>query len=482
MYRCGLLLFLLNFSYDVTATTSKGLDKLLELGTDFLSTGRYQDALSYFHEAVEGDPNNYLTYYKRGTVYLALGKAKQALLDFDKVLELKPDFTAARIQRGSVHLKHGDLDDAEVDLTNALMIYPDNEEAINGIHRLRIAREQIESAENLYLQGEYHIAAETLTHVIEICSWSSYLRKLRAKCRMQIGDYSGAVSDIRSTTKLTSDNTEGYYELSNLLYQLGQVQDSLKEIRECLKLDPEHHDCFPFYKKIKKVAKLIEDAEAASESNDLDSCIDKANKVLKNEPAIENVRVTALRLLCKCHTANSEAELAIENCRAVVEIQRDPDTLCDSAEAYLSADQFDDAIRDYKDALEIDSNNQRAKQGLQKAQQRQKISETRDYYKILGVPRTAKKQQIVKAYRKAAQKWHPDNFPDEEEKKRAQKKFIDIAAAKEVLTDEEKRAKFDRGEDPLDPESGKHQGQGFNPFQEFHHFQGSPFQFKFHFN
>lgn len=122
---------------------------------------------------------------------------------------------------------------------------------------------------------------------------------------------------------------------------------------------------------------------------------------------------------------------------------------------------------------------------MKQAQQRQKRSETRDYYKILGVPRNAKKQQIVKAYRKAAQKWHPDNFPDEEEKKRAQKKFIDIAAAKEVLTDEEKRAKFDQGEDPLDPESGKHQhgGQGF-PFGDFHHFQqgGSPFQFKFHFN
>lgn len=43
---------------------------------------------------IEGDPDNYLTYFKRGTVYLALGKAKFALLDFGKVLELKPDFTA----------------------------------------------------------------------------------------------------------------------------------------------------------------------------------------------------------------------------------------------------------------------------------------------------------------------------------------------------------------------------------------------------
>lgn len=138
------------------------------------------------------------------------------------------------------------------------------------------------------------------------------------------------------------------------------------------------------------------------------------------------------------------------------------------------------AIRDYKEALEIDSNLQRARDGLQRAQQRQKLSETRDYYKILNVPRTASKREIIKAYRKAAQKWHPDNFQDGDEKKQAEKRFIDIAAAKEVLTDDEKREKFDRGEDPLDPESGKH--QGFNPYREFHQFHGSPFQFKFHFN
>lgn len=41
----------------------------------------------------------------------------------------------------------------------------------------------------------------------------------------------------------------------------------------------------------------------------------------------------------------------------------------------------------------------------------------------------------MKAYRKLAQKWHPDAFSGEDEKKRAEKKFHEIAAAKEVLTD-----------------------------------------------
>lgn len=48
--------------------------------------------------------------------------------------------------------------------------------------------------------------------------------------------------------------------------------------------------------------------------------------------------------------------------------------------------------------------------------------------------RSANKKQIIKAYRKLAREWHPDKF-EGEDKAMAEKKFIDIAAAKEVLTD-----------------------------------------------
>lgn len=130
--------------------------------------------------------------------------------------------------------------------------------------------------------------------------------------------------------------------------------------------------------------------------------------------------------------------------------------------------------------MEIDEHLQRAKDGIERSKKLQKQSERRDYYKILNVKKTATKQEIVKAYRKAAQKWHPDAYHGDE-KKLAEKKFIDVAAAKEVLTDPEKRRQFDMGEDPLDPESNQHGFRGGNPFQHFHQ-GGSPFQFKFHFN
>lgn len=91
------------------------------------------------------------------------------------------------------------------------------------------------------------------------------------------------------------------------------------------------------------------------------------------------------------------------------------------------------ALNDYQKALHIDGNSHCAQNGVPHVQKLQKLSSRRDYYKILGVKRTASKKEIIKAYRKLAQKWHPDGYQGDE-KKQAEKKFIDIAAAKEVLT------------------------------------------------
>lgn len=63
-----------------------------------------------------------------------------------------------------------------------------------------------------------------------------------------------------------------------------------------------------------------------------------------------------------------------------------------------------------------------------------------DYYKILGVPKTASEKEIKKAYRKLARKYHPDLNPDD---KIAEKKFKEINEANEVLSNPENRKKYD---------------------------------------
>ena len=65
----------------------------------------------------------------------------------------------------------------------------------------------------------------------------------------------------------------------------------------------------------------------------------------------------------------------------------------------------------------------------------------RDYYEILGVPRTAKEEEIKKSYRKLARKYHPDLNPNN---KQSEEKFKEISEAYEVLGDPEKRQKYDQ--------------------------------------
>lgn len=75
----------------------------------------------------------------------------------------------------------------------------------------------------------------------------------------------------------------------------------LQEIRECLKLDPEHKQCFPFYKKVKKVDKLLLDCEQKSEARDYAGCVESANKVLKIEEEVTLVVFEARKWLCTCY-------------------------------------------------------------------------------------------------------------------------------------------------------------------------------------
>jgi DnaJ-class molecular chaperone len=66
-----------------------------------------------------------------------------------------------------------------------------------------------------------------------------------------------------------------------------------------------------------------------------------------------------------------------------------------------------------------------------------------DPYSVLGVPRAASADDIAKAYRKLAKKWHPDLNPGD---KAAEEKFKQVAAANDILSDPDKRGRYDRGE------------------------------------
>ncbi|KAG7503529.1 dnaJ-like subfamily C member 3 [Solea senegalensis] len=482
------VLVLIDMRYEgVKCGRDGSVDNHIEMGKKLLAAGQLADALSHFHAAVDGDPTNYMAYYRRATVFLAMGKSKSALPDLSRVIELKPDFTSARLQRGNLLLKQGRLDEAESDFKKVMKSSASDKEQKEAQSQLTKSDEiqrLVAQAHSSFSSKDYVTAASQLHAVIETCVWDVTAREMRAECFIQLGEMGKAISDLKAASKLKNDNTQAFYKLSTIYYNLGDHEMSLNEVRECLKLDPDHKECYSHYKQVKKLNKQIQSAEALIQEQRYEEAVSKYETVMKTEPNVQHFSLRSKERICHALSRGQQSSRAVSVCSEVLE--SDPENvnvLKDRADAHIQEEQYEEAIKDYETAAKHSENDRQIKEGLEKAQRLLKQSQRRDYYKILGVKRNAQKKEIIKAYRKLAQRWHPDNFQDPEEKKKAEKKFIDIAQAKEVLTDPEMRSKFDQGEDPMDPESQ----QGHH--HHHHHFQGGfnpfgsgPFNFKFNFN
>lgn len=103
------------------------------------------------------------------------------------------------------------------------------------------------------------------------------------------------------------------------------------------------------------------------------------------------------------------------------------------------------------------------------------MAEKRDYYEVLGVSKSASDDEIKKAYRKLAIKYHPDKNPGD---KTAEAKFKEINEAHDVLSDKQKRARYDQF-----GHAGVGGAGGGNPFggagNPFGGFNGQTFNFEF---
>jgi len=120
---------------------------------------------------------------------------------------------------------------------------------------------------------------------------------------------------------------------------------------------------------------------------------------------------------------------------------------------------WETAVRELKAVQETSPEDPTIAKDIRNAELELKKSQRKDYYKILKVEKDASENDIKRAYRKLAIKHHPDKNPDDES---AAGRFKDVGEAHETLIDPEKRARYDSGEDLIDPsEMFAQQGGGF---------------------
>ena len=251
-----------------------------------------------------------------------------------------------------------------------------------------------------------------------------------------------------------------------------------------LRTDPEHTAAKTLHRKVKKYTKSISDAEELEKARQWVAAAEKYSAAAELFEAPLEVWSLPLRVgLCKCRTRLRESKEAVKWCtRAYDADESSYEQLVALAEAKILNGEEHQALQLYKTAQRTRfRNSMQLHQKIQNLEAKIKRKAKVDYYKVLGVPRTATAREIKKAYHKLAMKWHPDKVEGDEAKEEASEKFKKIARANEVLGDEDTRQRYDRGEDVDDPNAQKGGGDPFGggfPRQHFRHGGGQRFHFQ----
>ncbi|CZR54448.1 related to tetratricopeptide repeat protein 2 [Phialocephala subalpina] len=236
------------------------------------------------------------------------------------------------------------------------------------------------------------------------------------------------------------------------LYAQGDNDKAINHFRSALNCDPDFKDAVKYLRMVQKLDRMKADGNADYKAGRWQAALDKYTEALEVDPTNKgtNSKLLQNRALCRQHLKDYKG--AIADCENAISL--DPSytkAKKTKATSLGKAGDWEAAVRELKELQEQDPQDAGLAKEVRNAELELKKSKRKDYYKILGVEKEADENQIKKAYRKAAIVHHPDKNPDDKD---AEDKFKEIGEAYETLSDPEKRARYDSGEDLMDPMEG----------------------------
>ena len=301
------------------------------------------------------------------------------------------------------------------------------------------------------------------------------LQKIYINACLELCKFKDVIDYINNkvSSSVKSKDKEFNYLLAKAYYFKGDYDLAKREINNLIKQGVNDEKI----SKLKKNVETINDAKAKANSlfkgEKYDEAINEYTKLLEFDPENKNFVAIILTNRALCYKKQSKNMEALKDAdEAIKNNPNYPTAYIRRALIYEEFKMFDDAKSDLSKAKELDPSNPKIEGYINEVNQKGESARNRDYYKILGIDRNASADEIKKAYRKMALKYHPDrNSESEQSKKIAQRKFEDVSDAYSVLSDPKKKSMFDQGIDPLNPETASGAG---GPGMSFHFSGGDP--------
>ena len=462
----------------------KSVNKLRAAGDVAFSKGDVKKAVAFYSKVIKLEPSNERNYYKRYRASLRGKLYDDALGDLRKAVAINESFKAGWEHKAKIELMVGLCEDAVGSFAKLLALKPDHKAGVVGMPKAQECWGSLQAARNMVQQGQHQQAHAHFSSALNHAPASVPLLLERAATHSSMGQYFEVLADTGRALKLQKENIDALIARGDAYYRLAEHDMAMRHYRQGLHFDPEHKPCKAAYRKLKKTTKLAKKAEAAAaEGRHAEAAglwadargVDPSHGAFAKEALLKGAKAWMAAGAEHFDKAAAEAGQAVALDGSVAEAHSV------LGQVHMAAERWQEAVNAFKAAHEREQQNGAYREELKKAEAALKQSKTKDYYKILGLKRDATPKQIKSAYRKAAIIWHPDKHAGKkgeaaaEKQAAASKKFQDIGEANEVLSDPEKKGKYDRGEDVFENQGG---GGGGGGGQHFQH-GGQHFNFNF---
>jgi len=449
-------------------------------GDDAYMKHQYAEAVKLYSDAIKAEPSNEKNFYKRYRAYNKLEQLDSAVRDLDEAIKLDPKYTSAYAFRAKLLLEMGRCPQSLADYNKVLELKPNHGDAKKMIMKAKECSREVEDGLHYMEQGDYEKADYHFSQAMTLTGISPYVKLLRARTRYHMGMFFESIADSGAVLKILPDSQDALLIRGMAYYRVAEHATALQHLRLGLQKDPEHQETKLFLKQVQKLLKYVKQGDKEGPQQALSSY----GSALAIDPSHTHFNKVIHLKICKVYAQLKQVNEARHHCETALrldESRMDGEAMIDPllvlAEMLSSmateTPECEEALRAWQRALEMDSHNQQVQDGRHKAEVALKQSKQKNYYKILEVQRHAKTPEIKKAYRRLAKENHPDkqSCSTNEERAAVETKFHLIAEAYEVLSSEDLRSKYDRGEDVFPNQGGGQQQQrrsnGF-PFN-FHH-------------
>ena len=447
-------------------TSGSPADAAKERGNTLFKAGKYRDAVQAYTEAIAQDESSApLLLLNRAAAYLALSDYRSGVNDCRLAIQKQgSEATAKAFTRlAKCYIGLGELSlaaEAARSAANAASATPaEQTQAADVSNQVRDIEKHLASFHNYMQEKNWTLASIALdqaqrTAKLTEASSPAAWKLLRATLQLQRGNISQAHSIAMDMYRADPSSTDALLLGARVMLANNDVQKAVTQVQAALRNDPDRTDVKQFLRKCKTLASLKEAANAAFKQNHTEEALAKYAELLQlaDQDAARDGDPKRFKAVIYSNRAILESKMgdysaSIADCTTALEL--DPGytkPLRTRARAYLSNEAYEDAVRDFKKALEESVGTPDAdslRRELRQAELDLKRSEKKDYYKILNVSKTATESEIKKAFRKESLKHHPDKGGDEE-------KFKLCNEAYGVLSDAQKRRRYDSGVDDMD--------------------------------